>query len=264
MSHQSLTLSLVDTLTQLAPFDHDPYLAWLAKTDCPPKSYLEHPLQSEQELAHYKRFFQQQLPCSLGAFVRLKRLWFLLHHQSSQPYQRLYYAFIDTPIGQMLSIFSEQGLCLLEFIDRKMLETEIKQLMKHFQSSLSLQHTPAVQTLQQQINEYFAQTRQQFSVPLDWVGTAFQQQVWQGLININYGETRAYSEQALALGLTNATRAVANANGKNKIAIIVPCHRVVKKDGELGGYGGGLGRKRYLLALESGVDEGKYSRPTLK
>ena len=101
-----------------------------------------------------------------------------------------------------------------------------------------------------QLDAYFAGTRTTFDVPLDLRGTPFQREVWAQLLAIPYGETRTYGELAHALGRPGAARAVGLANGHNPVGIIVPCHRVIGSDGSLTGYGGGLDRKRALLALE--------------
>ena len=109
----------------------------------------------------------------------------------------------------------------------------------------------------QQLKEYFEGTRQEFSLPLDFQGTDFQQNVWQSLLSIPYGTKRTYMQQAQSLGDEKAIRAVANANGKNKIAIVVPCHRVIGSNGKLTGYAGGLERKKWLLQWEL-----KHSKPS--
>lgn len=101
-----------------------------------------------------------------------------------------------------------------------------------------------------QLAEYFAGTRTRFSVALAPVGTAFQRQVWQELLNIPYGETRSYADVAYAINNPRAVRAVGHANGKNPISLIIPCHRVIGRAGSLVGYGGGLDRKRWLLDHE--------------
>jgi O-6-methylguanine DNA methyltransferase len=107
--------------------------------------------------------------------------------------------------------------------------------------------------LARELDAYFAGKLRQFTVPLDLRGTAFQLRVWELLCDIPYGKTRSYGEIAQALGKPKATRAVGQANGRNPISIIVPCHRVIGSDGGLTGYGGGLHRKRTLLDLESAV-----------
>lgn len=138
----------------------------------------------------------------------------------------------------------------MEFLDRKMLESEINELIKTFNAKFILKDNDFCCELQNQITQYFKKQRTKFSIALDMIGTEFQQKVWQELTKIEYGQTIAYSKQAQNLSIPNATRAVASANGKNKISIIVPCHRVVQKDGGIGGYGGGVGRKKFLIELE--------------
>ena len=101
-------------------------------------------------------------------------------------------------------------------------------------------------------------------MPLDLVGTPFQLEAWQALLRIPYGGTRSYAEQARAIGRPTATRAVAAANGQNKISIVVPCHRVIGSDGSLTGFGGGLPRKRALLALEDGAAQADWVADSLK
>lgn len=102
-----------------------------------------------------------------------------------------------------------------------------------------------------EMREYLAGERQLFSFPVDQPGTDFQKRVWNELRNIPYGETISYAELARRIGQPTASRAVGSANGKNQIAVVVPCHRVIAADGTLGGYGGGLWRKEWLLDLES-------------
>ena len=113
-----------------------------------------------------------------------------------------------------------------------------------------------LELLQVELEGYFAGSLRSFSVPLTYPGTPFQRRVWEQLLAIPYGETRSYQELAIAVGKPKAVRAVGRANGLNRISILIPCHRVINKDSRLGGYGGGLGRKQYLLNLEqAGVDK---------
>jgi AraC family transcriptional regulator of adaptative response/methylated-DNA-[protein]-cysteine methyltransferase len=158
---------------------------------------------------------------------------------------------ILTPLGPMMAGATEDGICLLEFIDRRMLETEFKQLSKLLNAECIPGASKYFDPLNSQLEEYFAGTRKEFVLPLVLAGTPFQQKVWSGLQTIPYGTTRSYKQQAEALGMPNAVRAVANANGDNHIAIIIPCHRVIGSDGKLTGYGGGLWRKQHLLDLET-------------
>ncbi len=108
----------------------------------------------------------------------------------------------------------------------------------------------AFRTVREQLAEYFAGDRQQFDVPLDLEGTPFQQRVWQELMEIPFGTTITYGQLAERLGQPTASRAVGNANGRNPISILIPCHRVVGRNGNLTGYAGGVSKKEWLLAME--------------
>jgi AraC family transcriptional regulator, regulatory protein of adaptative response / methylated-DNA-[protein]-cysteine methyltransferase len=158
---------------------------------------------------------------------------------------------ILTPLGPMLAGATDDGICLLEFIDRRMLETQISRLGKLLNVKIVPGSHHHFDALNQQLDEYFFGKRKAFEVPLVLPGTPFQQKVWAGLRSIPYGSTRSYKEQAETIGSPQAMRAVARANGDNRIAILIPCHRVIGANGELVGYGGGLSRKQYLLKLES-------------
>jgi AraC family transcriptional regulator of adaptative response/methylated-DNA-[protein]-cysteine methyltransferase len=160
---------------------------------------------------------------------------------------------LSTPLGQMYAGASEQGLCLLEFIDRKMIDDQIAQLQKQLQARFVTGINRHLSTLETQLAEYFAGERRAFDIALDVRGSEFQQKAWQALQQIPYGETRSYAQQAVAVGNTKAVRAIASANAKNRIAIVIPCHRVIAKDGGLAGFGGGVWRKKYLLDLEKQI-----------
>ncbi|HLP93689.1 MAG TPA: methylated-DNA--[protein]-cysteine S-methyltransferase [Saprospiraceae bacterium] len=157
---------------------------------------------------------------------------------------------LETPLGTMFAAAVPEGICLLEFTDRKMLETEFKALAKHYNATILPGDNPHFPRLKTQLEEYFSGARKEFDLPLAMPGTAFQQSVWQELMTIPYGITRSYADQATALQKPGAVRAVALANGMNRISIIVPCHRIIGSDGSLTGYGGGLWRKRWLLDWE--------------
>jgi len=159
-----------------------------------------------------------------------------------------------TPIGPMFACATKKGICLLDFTDRRMLETEFKDLCKRLDAVILPGFNPLLEQVQSELIEYFAGKRKQFSVPLDTPGTDFQRSVWVILQNIPYGETRSYKEQAIAIKNPKAVRAVASANGHNRVSIIIPCHRVIGSDGKLVGYGGGLQRKLWLLNFESQSD----------
>ncbi|MCB0280907.1 MAG: methylated-DNA--[protein]-cysteine S-methyltransferase, partial [Calditrichaeota bacterium] len=124
---------------------------------------------------------------------------------------------------------------------------------KQFKSECISGTHPLFDQLQQEMDEYFNQKRKVFDVPIELNGTEFQNKVWTALLDIPFGQTRSYHDQAVMINNPKAIRAVGTANGDNRIAIIVPCHRVIGKDGKLTGYGGGLWRKQYLLNLEQGL-----------
>lgn len=159
-------------------------------------------------------------------------------------------AWLDSPLGPLLAAASEAGLVLLEFTERRMLEAQFDALHRHFRLPLVPGAHAHLDRLRRELAEYFAGTRQVFDIPLAYPGTVFQCAVWSALREIPYGQTRAYDDVARTVGSPGACRAVGTANGKNRIAIVIPCHRVVNKDGQLGGYGGGVWRKQRLLDLE--------------
>lgn len=161
---------------------------------------------------------------------------------------------IPTPLGPMLAGSVNRGICLLEFTDRRSLENELIDLQRRLKSPIVTSESNHIKQLSQELEEYFAGRRQKFEVPLFTPGSDFQKKVWGVLREIPYGETRSYKKQAVAVGNQNAVRAVARANGQNKISIVIPCHRVIGSDGSLTGYGGGLERKRFLLKLEGAGD----------
>ena len=163
---------------------------------------------------------------------------------------------LETPLGPMFAGVTDEGLCLLEFTDRRMLETEFKYLSRGLKAKLIQGEHPHLNTVRNQLDEYFKGTRKKFDLPLYTPGTDFQQAVWRELQTIPYGTTRSYKEQSIAINIPDAVRAVANANGMNRIAIIIPCHRVIGSDGQLTGYGGGLWRKKWLLEHEMKYKQG--------
>jgi AraC family transcriptional regulator of adaptative response/methylated-DNA-[protein]-cysteine methyltransferase len=159
---------------------------------------------------------------------------------------------IATPLGPMLAGACSGRVCLLEFADRRMLATQIRRLRARLGASYAPGDDPLLAQLARELGEYFAGERAVFSVPLELAGTEFQRRVWTALLGIPSGETRSYAALARELGRPSAVRAVARANGDNRLAILVPCHRVVGSDGKLTGYGGGLWRKQRLLEHERG------------
>ncbi len=160
---------------------------------------------------------------------------------------------IETKLGTMYCCATDEGICLLEFTDRKMLETELKNLAKTLNATILQGNNEHFEALENQLSEYFEGKRKTFSVPLVTPGSDFQNIVWSQLQTIEYGKTRSYKEQATSINKTESVRAVANANGMNRISILIPCHRVIGSDGKLTGYGGGIWRKKWLLEFENNI-----------
>ncbi len=158
---------------------------------------------------------------------------------------------IETPFGDMLAGATNKGICLLEFTDTNRIEMQLPRLEKGFSAHVIAGDSLFFKQLKSELHSYFKGDLQQFKVPLDTKGTMFQMLAWDALLKIPYGETRSYLEQAHAINKPKAFRAVASANRNNRISIIIPCHRVIAKNGGLAGYGGGLDRKEFLINLEN-------------
>ncbi len=165
----------------------------------------------------------------------------------------LYLHRITTPLGPMLAGATEAAVCLLEFIDRPMLPTQLKRIRDRFEESPIPGSNRIILQLEEELSAYFDGTLRAFNVPLDMRGTEFQEEVWKVLLEVTYGTTASYGDLSKAIGNPGAVRAVARANGDNRMAILIPCHRIIGSDGSLTGYGGGLRRKRFLLELEQGI-----------
>jgi AraC family transcriptional regulator of adaptative response/methylated-DNA-[protein]-cysteine methyltransferase len=159
-------------------------------------------------------------------------------------------AMIETPLGPLLAGATDQGINFLEYTDRRMLEHNLKTMRRRFGCAIVPGQHPLLERLREQLSEYFQGGRREFALPLASRGTPFQDKVWLELRRIPHGQTISYDELARRIGQPTAQRAVARANGMNYVAILIPCHRVIGKDGSLTGYGGGLWRKRLLLELE--------------
>lgn len=159
---------------------------------------------------------------------------------------------IDSPVGPLLAGATGDAVVLLEFSERKILEEQLGTVRKRLGMRLLPGTNHWLVELRQQLEEYFAGQRRDFELPLQYPGTSFQERVWSTLLTIPYGHTWSYLDLAKRLGDSKATRAVGTANGMNRIAIVIPCHRVINANGALGGYGGGLWRKQILLDLERG------------
>lgn len=159
---------------------------------------------------------------------------------------------IPTPLGPMLAAASSRGICLLEFVERRMLETQLAIVERRI-GPMRVGETPLLAQLRTELDEYFTGRRVAFDVPIEAPGTPFQERIWAELRRIPTGETRSYGELARIVGAPAGARAVARANGMNRVAIAIPCHRVIGADGSLAGYAGGLDRKAELLRLEGAL-----------
>ena len=157
---------------------------------------------------------------------------------------------LTTPIGPMFAVAKDRGLVLCEFHDRPMLPLQLKRVERICGGRPEAAPHPLLEQTQQELNEYFLGVREAFTVPLVLDGTPFQSSVWRQLLSIPFGRTTSYDDIAIRLARPGGARAVGRANGDNRLAIIVPCHRVINADGSLSGYGGGKRRKRWLLAHE--------------
>lgn len=158
--------------------------------------------------------------------------------------------FLQSPIGELAIGATERGLCLLEYADRDCLPAQVATLEKLLRARTRLGLNPYIQQASLELARYFDGELCGFDTPLEIVGTPFEYAVWKCLREIPYGNVASYSRIAAQCGHPGAQRAVGRANGSNKMAIVIPCHRVVKASGSLSGYGGGLWRKEFLLSLE--------------
>ncbi|HTL68560.1 MAG TPA: trifunctional transcriptional activator/DNA repair protein Ada/methylated-DNA--[protein]-cysteine S-methyltransferase [Lacunisphaera sp.] len=157
---------------------------------------------------------------------------------------------IETPLGTMLALADDHGLRLLEFTDRRGLERELQVLRRRLKCAIVPGTNPILEQTSRQLARYFAGKSLTFDLPLAPVGSAFQRKVWAELGRIAPGRTRSYADMAVRLGVPRAPRAIGRANGSNMLALVIPCHRVIRADGSLCGYAGGLWRKQRLLEHE--------------
>lgn len=157
-----------------------------------------------------------------------------------------YHTIIESPVGDLHLVFNDTAVSGLYFSHSN------KQ--PDFTQYQEKAHHPLIKKVRTQLKEYFQGTREKFDLPLDLQGSPFQIQAWKQLQKIPYGKAISYSEQATKMGNPKWTRAVGGANGRNPISIIIPCHRVIGKNGTLTGFGGGVDRKEFLLKLEQNQD----------
>ena len=160
---------------------------------------------------------------------------------------------VESPLGPLIVCATPAAVCLVEFTDRRALETQVATLRSRFDCAIVPGSNKHLEQMKSELAAYFAGELREFRVPLDYRGTPFQKAVWAELLRIPYGQTLSYEALAERVGRPGAQRAVGTANGRNRLGIVIPCHRVVNKDGRLGGYGGGLWRKQFLLDLERRV-----------
>tara|TARA_B110001454_G_scaffold188150_1_gene185976 strand:- start:321 stop:827 length:507 start_codon:yes stop_codon:yes gene_type:complete len=163
--------------------------------------------------------------------------------------KKSFYSFLPTPIGELGIFADDEAIYRIEFIDM-IAEDDLAKANAYQENDLTL-------LAKQQLTQYFAEKRTIFELPLAPQGTPFRQQAWQALQKIPYGETHYYGQQAEVMNNKKAVRAVGAANGANPIAIVIPCHRVIGKNGSLTGYAGGLHRKAWLLDFEQRLLQNK-------
>lgn len=259
-------------------------LAWIEQSRADSR-IRDHDLRSKSiDPARARRYFQKHYGMTFQAFQRARRLAAAMRDiragvpLSYSPYRNGYESdsgfrdaftklfgnppsrteqinclmahWTKSPLGPLLIIASDDGVCMLEFVDRRALSTELELVRKRFGAVIVPGINKHIEQLAAELEQYFACDLRNFSTPLDSRGTAFQEIVWRALREIPYGETESYVAMANAIGRAGSQRAVGRANGQNRIAIVTPCHRVVRENGELCGYGGGLWRKKWLLDHE--------------
>jgi AraC family transcriptional regulator, regulatory protein of adaptative response / methylated-DNA-[protein]-cysteine methyltransferase len=159
-------------------------------------------------------------------------------------------ALLDTPLGPMIVIANKNTLLLLKFLECPNLGREIERLRTDLKAAIIPGQAKPILSIKIELKAYFAGTLQEFKTPLYRVGSPFQKSVWESLMFIPYGQTKSYAEQAKIIGKPMAYRAVANANRTNQFAIVIPCHRIIQSNGDLGGYSGGIARKKWLVEHE--------------
>ncbi len=172
---------------------------------------------------------------------------------ASKSIRRFVLDFIDTPLGVMVAVADDEHLHILEFSTRKRLEQTVERYRSQFNAAITPGVSDALSLIKREVADYFAGREMSFESIIAPAGTDFQNGVWTSLRAVPYGETRSYAQLAQDMGKPKSVRAVANANGQNRCAIILPCHRIIGSDGSLTGYAGGLEKKRWLLDHERKV-----------
>lgn len=157
---------------------------------------------------------------------------------------------IETPLGDMLAVAHDDALVLLEFFDNENIEKDLEQIEEFFETQIEEGENLPLKQVRAELEDYFKHPSASFKTPIEFIGTDFQKEVWSAIQTISAGQTMSYSEIAEKINNPNAVRAVGNALNANKISIIVPCHRVLTKDLDFGGYNSGQNRKSWLLQHE--------------
>ena len=158
--------------------------------------------------------------------------------------------YYDSPCGRLFLASFADKLCLCDWSDNPFAERNKRRLERYLKASFKTETTPVLEEAKRQLDEFFAGKRKTFDIQIRPVGTDFQQQVWNALLNIPYGVTKSYKDIAQCIGKPKAVRAVAGAIGANGISILIPCHRVIGSNRSLTDYAGGLVAKRMLLGIE--------------
>lgn len=160
---------------------------------------------------------------------------------------------INTPLGEVFAVADESHLYLLEFIERVDFTKQKNKLQKILNTSINSGSNSILKNIESELTSYFDGTLTKFTTPIKLMGTDFQMKVWEALLTISAGKTQSYLELACSIHKPTSCRAVARANSLNRLAIIVPCHRIINTGGALGGYAGGLDRKAWLLNHEKNI-----------
>jgi len=176
----------------------------------------------------------------------------LFENNSSYPDEdnAIYMMEISTPLGPMLAGATSEGVCLLEFVNRIRLGEEFVELQQLLNAAILPGRNTHLDLLENELKDYFSGKLKSFSVTLHTPGNEFSQSVWKTLQKIPYGKTISYKEQAEQMNNPKAIRAIASTNGRNRLAIVIPCHRVIGSNGTMTGYAGGVEKKKWLLRFE--------------
>ncbi len=168
---------------------------------------------------------------------------------------KLFSTQIDTPIGKMIAISDENSLYMLDFTDTTSSKKKMNNILTQYKAQLNTKSVAPLISIRDELELYFTNKLTSFKTPIITTGSEFQTLVWEGLKKIPYGQMISYGHLAKMINKPSAHRAAANANGANRFAILIPCHRVISNNGTLGGYAGGLDRKQYLLTLELRIND---------